>query len=58
MFLQTLKNSFDVFDILFAIYKINNNIIQIYDYAKIESFRQNFINEILKRYKYINKIKK
>ena len=44
MFLQTLKNLFNVFNILFAIHKINNDVNQIYDDAKIKSFRQNFID--------------
>ena len=58
MFDQTLKHLFDVFDMLFSIHKIYDYIVQIYDDVKIESFRQNIIDEILKRCKNVNKIKK
>ena len=57
MFHQTLKHLFDVFDVLFSIHEIYDYIVQIYYDAKIESFRQNLIDEILKRCKNVNKIK-
>ena len=42
-----MKNSFDVFDMLFSVHEVNDDIVKIYYNAKIESFRQNLVDKIV-----------